>query len=180
MAKKIPNEVLKAIEETVTSCGVEFYDAEFNGKTLRVLITKSDGITVDICANVSQQLSQRLDVENLILDRYFLEVSSPGIERKIRNQKDFQDNIGKMITISSRSGGFKGRILSVTDSGAMIKNTAGSSAKPDAESFILFTDIHHAHVMVSDEELFNKSSQIRNKKNKECSVSNTENYCGGE
>ncbi len=180
MVKKISDGLLKAIEETVASCGVELYDAEFNGKTLRVLITKLEGITVDICANVSQQLSQRLDLENLILDRYFLEVSSPGIERKIRNQKDFQENIGKMITISSRSGGFKGKVLSVTESGVMIKNTAGSSAKPGTESFVLFTDIHHARVMVSDEELFNKNRQIRNKKNNECSVSNAGNYSGGE
>lgn len=176
MAKKIPDNLRKAIEETVASCGIEFFDAEFVGKTLRVLITKPEGITVDICANVSQQLSQRLDTENLILDRYFLEVSSPGIERKLRNQKDFQDNIGKMVSISSRSGGFKGKILSATDNGVMIKNIAGSSAKPDTESLILFTDIHHARVLVLDEELFNKKSQNRNK---ECSVSNTENYCGG-
>jgi ribosome maturation factor RimP len=179
MAKKISNDLLEAIEETVASCGVEFYDAEFNGRTLRVLITKPEGITVEICANVSQQLSQRLDIENLILDRYFLEVSSPGIERKIRNQKDFQDNIGKVITISSRSGGFKGTVLSVTESGVMIKNIAGSSAKPGTESFVLFTDIHHARVLVSDEELFNKSSHVRNKKSEECIVSNTGNSSGG-
>jgi ribosome maturation factor RimP len=161
MKKTISPTLFTVIQETVMSCGVELYDAEFKGRILRVLITKPDGVTLDTCATVSQQLSQRLDIENLIPDRYFLEVSSPGIERKLRNAKDFQEIVGNTVSVSTCSGNYVGRVLSVTETGINIKNKVGSSGKPDTEQLILYTDINHARVIVSDEELF-RAKQKKN------------------
>jgi ribosome maturation factor RimP len=153
--KKIILPALSAIiEETVKSCNVELYDAEFKGRFLRIWITSPGGVTIDMCADLSNKLSLRLDMENLINDRYFLEVSSPGIERKLRNYKDFQSAVNKTVSVSTRLGNFKGIVLSVNDEGIFIKNIKGSSGKPDTEQSIRYCDINNGRIIVSDDELF--------------------------
>jgi ribosome maturation factor RimP len=161
MKKAISPALLAVIDETVKSCDVELYDVEFKGRFLRVSIYNSSGITVDICAKVSQKLSERLDMENLITDRYFLAVSSPGIERKLRNFKDFQETISQTVSVSTRSGSFKGKVLSVNENGVIISNIKGSSGKADTEQNILYCDINYARIIVSDEELFSNNTKPR-------------------
>lgn len=159
MKKSMTPELSAIISEIVATCDVELYDAEYKGRFLRVWITSPKGVTLDLCAEVSNKLSQRLDMENIIQERYFLEVSSPGIERKIRNQKDFQSVCGKNVSISTRRGNFKGKVLSVQDDGVVIKNIKGSSGKIDIEQKILFSDINHARIIVLDQDLFNDKLQ---------------------
>ena len=160
MRKKISPELFCIIEETVTSCGVELYDVEFKGKILRVSINKPEGISIDTCAAVSEQLSQRFDIENLIPDRDFLEVSSPGIERKLRNKKDFEGVANRTISVSSQTGHFIGELLSITETGINIKNIAGSNGKPGTEQFVKYSDIYHARIVVSDKELFRSRQKV--------------------
>lgn len=82
------------------------YDMEFvkEGKSwyLRVYIDKDGGITLNDCATVSDQLSEALDnVEpDPIPQAYFLEVSSPGAERPLRNEKDYQRAVNDYIHVS--------------------------------------------------------------------------------
>lgn len=162
MKNKISASLLNLIQETVTACGVELYDVEFKGKTLRVLIHKPstgkilerEGVTVETCAFVSEKLSQRLDIEDLIPGQYLLEVSSPGIERKLRNPKDFQEVIGHNIAVSTKQGAFKGKLLSVNENGINIQNITGSCGKPNQEQFIFFNEISYAQIIVTNQELF--------------------------
>ena len=69
----------------VESLGYEFWGGYYGGEghraLLRIFIDKTDGITIDDCQYVSQQLSAVLDVEDLISHRYILEISSPGLDR---------------------------------------------------------------------------------------------------
>ena len=82
------------------------YDLEFvkEGKSwyLRVYIDKDGGITLNDCAAVSDQLSEALDnVEpDPIPQAYFLEVSSPGAERPLRNEEDYQRAVNDYIHVS--------------------------------------------------------------------------------
>ena len=82
------------------------YDMEFvkEGKSwyLRVYIDKDGGITLNDCATVSDQLSEALDnVEpDPIPQAYFLEVSSPGAERPLRNEEDYQRAVNDYIHVS--------------------------------------------------------------------------------
>lgn len=82
------------------------YDIEFvkEGKSwyLRVYIDKDGGITIDDCATVSDQLSEALDnVEpDPIPQAYFLEVSSPGAERPLKNEDDYQHAVNHYIHVS--------------------------------------------------------------------------------
>ncbi len=66
---------------------------------LRVYIDKDGGISIDECEIVSTQLSDKLDEVDLIPGSYFLEVSSPGVERPLKTREDFQKNINKNVFV---------------------------------------------------------------------------------
>lgn len=72
-----------------------------NGKDyfLRVYIDKDTGIDLDDCEKVSNEINDILDKENYIDKQYFLEVSSPGIERILRKEKHLEENLGKEVEI---------------------------------------------------------------------------------
>ncbi|MCX7785546.1 MAG: ribosome maturation factor RimP [candidate division WOR-3 bacterium] len=154
---KLSDKLLSLIKETINACGVELYDVEFKGKILRVSITKPEGISLDECAYVSERLSQKLDLENLIPTRYYLEVSSPGIERKLRNVSDYQGVIGNKVSIITKSGRFVGKVQSVEASGLVILNDVGSKGKAGEAEVISFADIKSAHLVVATEDLFKEA-----------------------
>ena len=66
---------------------------------LRAYIDKEGGIAVDDCEVISRRLSDWLDKEDFIDDSYILEVSSPGLGRPLKKEKDYQRSIGKLIDI---------------------------------------------------------------------------------
>ncbi|MCM1273147.1 MAG: ribosome maturation factor RimP [Clostridium sp.] len=66
---------------------------------LRVYADKAGGITIDDCVTISRALEQRLDEKDKIKDAYILEVSSPGLTRPLKKEKDFARSIGKLVDI---------------------------------------------------------------------------------
>jgi len=101
--------------------GVEIFDIEICGRgkvVLRVMIDKEGGVTLDDCARFSRSLGALLDVEDPLPRSYTLEVSSPGLDRPLRDREDFRKNLGKrarIITIEKidNQNFFIGRILGV-------------------------------------------------------------------
>ena len=77
------------------------YKREGGGLVLRVLVDKSGGITMDACAGLNNKLNELLDGENIIEEQYILEVSSPGLERKLKTDRDFVWAVGKKIKITT-------------------------------------------------------------------------------
>lgn len=96
-------DLTELFQPVVSSMGYELVGVEFNssGKhgTLRVYIDQPDGITVDDCAAVSHQISGLLDVEDPIDMAYDLEVSSPGLDRPLFKEEDFQRFSGNRAKI---------------------------------------------------------------------------------
>lgn len=95
------------IGATVESMGYEFVGLEYGGQAgsgglLRVYIDHADGIDVDDCADVSHQISGVLDVEDPIQGNYTLEVSSPGLDRPLFSQRDFERFAGRRVNIKLR------------------------------------------------------------------------------
>jgi ribosome maturation factor RimP len=71
---------------------------------LRVTIDREEGVQVHHCTAVSRELSVHLDVEDLIPVKYYLEVSSPGLDRPLKDEKDFKRFAGRLVKIkTSRS-----------------------------------------------------------------------------
>ncbi|WP_313952099.1 ribosome maturation factor RimP [Accumulibacter sp.] len=98
-------DVHEVLEKTVTGLGYELVDVERSphGRVLRVFIDKPDkprGVDVDDCALVSNQLSRVLMVEGI--DYESLEISSPGIDRPLKKEADFERFAGSQITLKLR------------------------------------------------------------------------------
>ncbi len=71
---------------------------------LRVYADKDGGINIDDCVEISRALEKKLDEEDFISDAYILEVSSPGLTRPLKKEKDFERSIGKKIEIKLYKG----------------------------------------------------------------------------
>lgn len=90
------------LETTLSGLGYELVDLERSGKgrLLRIFIDKAGGVNVDDCAAVSHHLSRVLTVENVAYDR--LEVSSPGLDRLLRKERDFVRFTGQKARVKLR------------------------------------------------------------------------------
>lgn len=99
----IENRVEKCIKSKIESLGFELYDVEYakEGKNyfLRIYIDSKNGINIEDCEKVSNAINEPLDEENIIAEQYFLEVSSPGVERVLRKEEHLQNNIGKEVEV---------------------------------------------------------------------------------
>jgi ribosome maturation factor RimP len=100
------------LEPTVEALGFELWGIEYLSQgrhsLLRIYIEGENGITVDDCAAVSEQVSSLLDVEDPISGEYTLEVSSPGVDRLLFRLEQFPGYAGEMIELRLRSA-FEGR-----------------------------------------------------------------------
>ena len=94
-------DVVKLVEKTVSGLGYELVDVERSGRgMLRVFIDKPEGIAVEDCQVVSNQLTRLFTVENVNYDR--LEVSSPGLDRAIKKEADFVRFAGQKAQLKLR------------------------------------------------------------------------------
>ena len=85
--------------------GFDLWDVEYVKEGadyyLRAYIDKPGGITIDDCVDVSRALSDELDREDYTEDAYILEVSSPGLTRALKKDRDFERSIGRMIELKT-------------------------------------------------------------------------------
>ena len=101
------NKVEKLVEEIVKPItddeNIELVDVEFKKegpiRYLRIFIDKEGGISLDDCQLVSKQISAKLDELDSIEESYFLEVSSPGLDRPLKKESDFIKYEGKIVEL---------------------------------------------------------------------------------
>ncbi len=121
--------IRRMAEQVADEQGVELFDVELLGKgklLVRVYIDREGGVTLDECERFSKSLGVLLDVENPLPGPYTLEVSSPGLDRPLRNPRDFERNIGKLCRIVTREkvenrNFFVGRISSITQEAVRLR-----------------------------------------------------------
>ena len=91
------------IAPTITAQGVELYDLEYvkegGNRILRLYIDKENGVDLNDCERVSRAAEAVLDAHDPIPDAYVLEVSSPGIERRLKKESHFAQYIGHKINV---------------------------------------------------------------------------------
>lgn len=101
---RIVEEIIRIAEPILAENALELVEVQYRqeniGWVLRFIIHKEGGISVADCTLVSREVGRVLDVEDLIPQKYILEVSSPGLDRPLRTVKDFLRNIGKKIKMS--------------------------------------------------------------------------------
>ncbi|HJV32059.1 MAG TPA: ribosome maturation factor RimP [Bacillales bacterium] len=102
---KVTEVVEGLVAPILTELGLELVEIEYvkEGKNwfLRVYIDKELGVDIEDCGNVSEKLSEKLDEVDPIPQNYFLEVSSPGAERPLKKEKDFNKAIGKNVYVKT-------------------------------------------------------------------------------
>lgn len=99
-------EIVEELAAPITSeLGLELVEVEYvkEGKNwfLRIYIDKDMGVDIEECGLVSEKLSEKLDEIDPIPHNYFLEVSSPGAERPLKKEKDFEKAIGKNVFVKT-------------------------------------------------------------------------------
>jgi len=133
-------EAIRNIAERVAvTHGVELVEIELKGggkaRTLRLTIDKPEGVTHEDCANVSREVSTILDVEDVVPGgSYLLEVSSPGLDRKLLRPEDYKRFTGSRIKVMTRepvngSRHFEGRLQSFED-GKLLLEILSEKKKP--------------------------------------------------
>lgn len=109
----IEERVETLIKPTVEKIGYDLYDVEYakEGKNyfLRILIDKPEGIDLEDCERVNNAINDLLDEADYIKEQYFLEVSSPGIERVLRKDRHIEQNIGKEVQVKLFQKGENGK-----------------------------------------------------------------------
>lgn len=124
------DELQKLIEPTIERLGYELTDLEVRlsgeGGLLRLTIDKPDGIDLDDCEKISHAVSALLDVEDPVPGNYSLEVSSPGLDRKLTKVEHFQRFEGETLKVTMRfpiagRRRFRGTLLSSDDENIVVE-----------------------------------------------------------
>ena len=104
-AQEVIERVHRLVGPVLLSEGFELVEVEYRrearGWVLRLYVDKERGITLDDCAQISREIGRNLDVEDFIMTPYVLEVSSPGLTRSLKTEKDFmkyRDHLVKVTT----------------------------------------------------------------------------------
>jgi ribosome maturation factor RimP len=143
--RDIPEELRVLIEPVVTDAGFELVDALLTrGRApwlLRVTIDTPEGdgrVGIERCADVSRELGHQLDAVDAIPVAYRLEVSSPGLDRLLAREKDFERACGSEVYVETRRPlegrrRFRGELLAFADATAKLRVDGNEVAIPFAE-----------------------------------------------
>ena len=121
------------IAKIIEANGAALYDTEivteFEETIFRVLVTKAGGVSLDLCAKISHELSPFLDVHPPMSQRYRLEISSPGIERKLTKPVHFKNAIGEKVKLKIVGGDkLKGVLKSADNNGIVVETKQGDES----------------------------------------------------
>ena len=101
--------------------GLELYDVEFSAGTLNVVVSRSGGVDLESLTKANRTISEWLDANDPIAGRFTLDVSTPGLERRLRTLTHFRSAVGEVVTLRELRGDeptrrLEGTLLDVTDS----------------------------------------------------------------
>lgn len=95
----IPESVAELLGPVVANLGVDLVDVEHNGAVLRLVVDTDSGINTDTLARINRLVSPMLDEHDPISARYTLEVTSPGVERKLRTIPHYERSVGEVVLL---------------------------------------------------------------------------------
>ena len=146
----IQEEITKLAEPLLRHDGLELVDVEYRMESgqwiVRVFIDKEGGVTLGDCAKVSRELGNLLDIKDIIIHEYNLEVSSPGLDRPLVKEIDFLKNKGKKVKIKvdekiNNRRNFTGLLEGIDEGDVILEGEQGERWK------IPFTNIDKARLV---------------------------------
>ena len=149
----IEERVEKLLQPTIEKIGYDLYDVEYakEGKNyfLRVFIDKPEGIDLEDCEKVSNEINGLLDEADYIKEQYFLEVSSPGIERILKKDRHLEQNKGKEIQVKlfqkdeKGKKEYQGELKEFTEEGITIILEEAEERKIERKNIAQIKTIYH-------------------------------------
>ncbi len=103
--KDVEQKVEQIVLEIIKDLQIELVDVEYvrEGQWyLRIFLDKDGGIEIDDCQSISERMTDILDEQDFIKESYYLEVSSPGLDRKLRKERDFVKHKGQIVEVKIR------------------------------------------------------------------------------
>jgi ribosome maturation factor RimP len=133
--------VRRVVEPILADQGLECFDVEYSGGRLVVMADRPGGVDLDALTDATRAISAALDQADPVPGHYVLEVSSPGLERRLRTPEHFRRFVGttvsvKLVPAADEPRRLKGRLDDVTDAGITVDGRA-----------ITFADIDRAHTV---------------------------------
>jgi ribosome maturation factor RimP len=162
MRQEIIDRVRAIADPILLSEGMELVEIEYRreerGWVLRLYIDKEEGITVDDCGHISREIERSLDVEDFMSTPYTLEVSSPGLTRPLRNEKDFLKYRNRLIKVKTlepveNRKKFKGKLLGISEHRIEIEVEDGVFEIP-------LSNVAKANLEI-DQKVFHKGQKIK-------------------
>jgi ribosome maturation factor RimP len=180
MASQVPPEVLELIAAAARDTGVEVYHAEISGRELRVQVESQSGASVRACTEFSHALTTRLDAADFLRRQYTLEVSTPGIERRLYQPQDYVKAVNQHVRVLARDGWVEGLLEAAGPESVTLRIDGNQKSRgresgigsrestldsplstPGDSREIAYADIREAQIRVSDSELFARSPAER-------------------
>ena len=127
--------IAATIEPVLTAIGLELYDVELTtsgrARTLRVTIDRDGGVDIDTITTATERISPVLDAKGGPAGPYALEVSSPGLERRLRRPEHFRRAVGETVTVKTREPEgeiqrLRGQLLDADEDGFVLDTGAGT------------------------------------------------------
>jgi ribosome maturation factor RimP len=145
VAESTVERVRAVVEPVVAAADLELYDVELAGPILRVLVDKAGGVDLAVLGEVTRRVSEALDAEDPLPGRYTLEVSSPGLERKLRTPEHFAAALGKQVRVRTVAGTegerrVEGELTAADEHGVVL-------ATPDGERRIAYDEVERARTV---------------------------------
>ncbi|HEY3195843.1 MAG TPA: ribosome maturation factor RimP [Candidatus Dormibacteraeota bacterium] len=129
--------IKELLEPTLNHMGFELYALEQSGqsgRTLRISIDHAEPITIEDCERVSRVAGPLIDHSRIIDGPYYLEVSSPGAERPLREKKDYERFHGRRVNVRYRSGDsdtvVEGQLVAVDGAGIAVSALGARGRAP--------------------------------------------------
>jgi len=115
------------ITALIEEAGAKLYGTEIaneHGRAIfRIFLTCKDGVSLELCTKVTHILSPVLDLEPPISGQYTLEVSSPGLERKLTTANHYINSIGEMVRVKIEEESIEGKLIEATKDGILIQGS---------------------------------------------------------
>ena len=133
--EKIVSSVKELAETLLKDNDMELVELEYRrearGKVLRLYIDNNRGVTIDDCANISREMGTLLDVNDVIPNKYVLEVSSPGLRRPLKNIEDFLRFKDRYVLIKTSELINNRRVFK-----GYLKDVSGNTIKIEIDGFV--------------------------------------------
>lgn len=114
------------------AAGVELVDVELAGGVLRLTVDRPGGLDLDVISGLTRRISRLLDDDDPVPGRYTLEVSSPGLERRLRTPEHFRRAVGDVVNVRTVAGTgsgrrFRGTLVAADDDGITLRTDGGQA-----------------------------------------------------